>query len=83
MWAKWLAEVLHWSLHVTLGYLLMLSVMTYNGYIVFAIVIGSGIGYYIFGPLWFEWNISKIQRKKRLIQCNPECTGKILNTCVF
>ncbi|KAL7303712.1 hypothetical protein TKK_0003847 [Trichogramma kaykai] len=73
LWLKWIVEVIHWSLQVGLGYILMLSIMSFNIYMMIAIAIGSGIGYYIFGPIWFEWNIEKIQRRKRLLECNPVC----------
>ena len=34
---------------VLLGYLMMLAVMTYNGYIAFAVIAGATFGYFIFG----------------------------------
>ncbi|XP_066968890.1 high affinity copper uptake protein 1-like isoform X3 [Macrobrachium rosenbergii] len=35
-------------IHLTIGYLLMLAVMSYNGYFTIAVVGGAGIGYYCF-----------------------------------
>ncbi|XP_077869446.1 uncharacterized protein LOC100371434 [Saccoglossus kowalevskii] len=36
-------------LDIIIGYFLMLSVMTYNGYLLLAVVLGSGVGYFLFG----------------------------------
>ncbi|XP_016839684.1 probable low affinity copper uptake protein 2 [Nasonia vitripennis] len=80
IWAKWFIEVFHWSAHVTLGYFLMLTVMTFNGYISIALVLGSGIGYYIFGPILLQSNMRKLQRRRRLVvKCNPECADAIIS----
>ncbi|XP_033228585.1 probable low affinity copper uptake protein 2 isoform X2 [Belonocnema kinseyi] len=62
-WSKWLLEVCHWSFHTLLGYLLMLAIMTYNGYISIAIALGSCFGYWIFGPSLVESNIAQFQAK--------------------
>lgn len=56
----------------------MLAVMTFNGYISIALILGSGIGYYIFGPVLLELKMIRLQKHRRLIQCNPECAGKVL-----
>jgi hypothetical protein len=40
--------VLH-MLQLTVSYLLMLVFMTYNSYLCLAIVLGSGLGYFLFG----------------------------------
>lgn len=37
-----------------LSYILMLSVMTYNGYFTIAVCLGAGIGYLVFGPVLIE-----------------------------
>ncbi|XP_058472919.1 probable low affinity copper uptake protein 2 isoform X2 [Solea solea] len=42
--------VLH-VLHVTLGYMLMLCVMSYNAWIFLGVIVGSALGYYISFPL--------------------------------
>ncbi|XP_068244637.1 high affinity copper uptake protein 1-like isoform X2 [Palaemon carinicauda] len=38
-------------IHLTIGYLLMLAVMSYNGYFTIAVVGGAGIGYFCFALL--------------------------------
>jgi hypothetical protein len=40
-----------------LSYILMLSVMTYNGYFTIAVCLGAGIGYLVFGPVLIEIGI--------------------------
>lgn len=55
----------------------MLAVMTYNGYISIAIVLGSGLGYYVFGSILLEFKMSEFQKQHKIIQCNPECAGKL------
>ncbi|XP_071480842.1 uncharacterized protein [Diadema antillarum] len=37
-------------LSVTLGYMLMLAVMTYNAYFLVAVALGSALGYFLFAP---------------------------------
>lgn len=55
----------------------MLAVMTYNGYISIAIVIGSGLGYYTFGLILLEVKMAEFRKQHKTIQCNPECAGKL------
>jgi urea transporter len=59
-----------------LGYFLMLAIMTFNVYISIAVILGSGIGYYVFGLILLKLNVAKIKKRHRLAQCNPVCTGK-------
>ncbi|XP_052789426.1 probable low affinity copper uptake protein 2 isoform X3 [Mya arenaria] len=44
------AYVLH-TLNLLLGYLLMLAVMTFDAYIFIAVMLGSGVGYFVFGAV--------------------------------
>ncbi|XP_054896690.1 probable low affinity copper uptake protein 2 [Poeciliopsis prolifica] len=51
---SWLQHVIQTCLHVlqvTLGYMLMLCVMSYNVWIFLGVVVGSGLGYYVAFPL--------------------------------
>jgi hypothetical protein len=49
--ALWfLLELSLYVFEVLLGYIVMLLVMTYNGYLFIAVLIGSGLSYFIFGP---------------------------------
>ncbi|KAK2579572.1 hypothetical protein KPH14_010868 [Odynerus spinipes] len=76
---KWTLQVLHWSLHTTLGYILMMAVMTYNVYINIALVIGSCLGYWIFGPVLIELYMNRFQEKQKIIKCDKDCADAILN----
>lgn len=77
--SKWTLQVLHWSLHTTLGYILMMAVMTYNVYINIALVIGSCLGYWIFGPVLVELNMARFQEKQKIIKCDTECADAVYN----
>uniref|UniRef100_A0A1A8GCJ6 Copper transport protein n=1 Tax=Nothobranchius korthausae TaxID=1143690 RepID=A0A1A8GCJ6_9TELE len=51
---KWTLHVLQTVLHmlqVTLGYMLMLCVMSYNSWIFIGVVVGAALGYFISFPL--------------------------------
>ncbi|KAL2738021.1 copper transporter 51-like, partial [Vespula squamosa] len=76
---KWILRVLHWSIHTTLGYILMMAVMTYNVYISIALAIGGSLGYWIFGPALIELNMSQFQERQKIIKCDKECSDAILN----
>lgn len=77
-WSKWFLEVFHWSLHTLFGYILMLAVMTYNGYITIALALGSCFGYWIFAPSLIELNFSQFQAKSRSINCTAHCAGELI-----
>lgn len=51
--------------------------MTYNAYISIAIVLGSGLGYYVFGSILLEVKMAEFQKQHKKIQCNPECAGEL------
>lgn len=74
-WTAWILEVFHWSAHTTLGYFLMLAVMTFNGYLTIALALGGGFGYWIFGPSLQELNMLRFNDKKNNLRCDPECSG--------
>jgi len=57
----YLTEVSIYVIQVVLGYLLMLSVMTYNGYVSMAILFGFAAGYAIFGQVLVERRIRNTQ----------------------
>lgn len=71
--------MLHWSAHTLLGYILMMAVMTYNVYIGIALVLGSGIGYWIFGPKLIELNMEQFYQKQKTLECDKECSDNIVS----
>lgn len=58
-----------------LSYVLMLCVMTYNGYFTTAVSLGAGVGYLVFGPVLIEIGIKNggMRRPKRVCRV---CVGK-------
>lgn len=48
-WPHLVQTVLH-LLQITVGYLLMLVFMTFNVYLCLSVVVGSALGYFMFGP---------------------------------
>lgn len=54
------------------GYLLMLLVMTYSVWLVVAVILGSGLGYFIFNPIsqHLAWKYSSAKPKVK-----PSCCG--------
>jgi len=77
--STWTLQMLHWSLHTTLGYILMMAVMTYNAYITIALVIGMCFGYWIFGPTLVRLNMQRFHRKQAIIECDKNCEDTVSN----
>lgn len=75
--SKWTLQILHWFLHTTLGYILMMVVMTYNAYFTIALIIGGALGYWIFGPTLIQLNMQRFYRKQALVKCDRDCKGKM------
>ncbi|CAD6234205.1 GSCOCG00007650001-RA-CDS [Cotesia congregata] len=73
----WTFEVLHYSAQTTIGYIVMLVVMTYNIYICIALIIGSAIGYWIFSPILLYFNLKELKQKNKNISCSPGCSDSI------
>lgn len=78
-WSAWSFQVLHWSIHTFLGYILMLAVMSYNVYINIALVLGGSIGYWIFGPKLIELNMKRFYQKQNMLDCDKECADNSIN----
>ncbi|XP_029165859.1 probable low affinity copper uptake protein 2 isoform X2 [Nylanderia fulva] len=77
--SKWTLQVLHWFLHTTLGYILMMAVMTYNAYFTIALTIGGCLGYWVFGPTLVRLNMQRFYRKQALVKCDENCTNNFTN----
>ncbi|KAB0803898.1 hypothetical protein PPYR_00868 [Photinus pyralis] len=48
------------NIHV-LGYILMLVIMVYNGWLIISLLIGSGIGYFLFGTQFIKITMQNFQ----------------------
>ncbi|XP_076823850.1 high affinity copper uptake protein 1-like [Clavelina lepadiformis] len=59
--SHWIQTLLH-LLQVTVSYALMLIFMTYNAYLAISIVVGAGLGYFLFG-----W------KKSVIVDINEHC----------
>lgn len=70
---KALTAVVIFLLHNSLGYGLMLVVMLYNGYMFIAIVLGMGLGYFIFGHISMKINMENVQARRTAVICSPKC----------
>jgi len=62
-----------------LSYILMLAVMTYNGYFTIAVCLGAGIGYLVFGPVLIEIGMRNggLRPPKRFCQVCMEATRSV------
>lgn len=70
---KLLGEAFVFLLHNTLGYALMLSVMIFNGYLFVVVVLGMGLGYFLFGHISMRVNMENMQARTTKVICSPAC----------
>ncbi|XP_076044580.1 high affinity copper uptake protein 1-like isoform X2 [Oratosquilla oratoria] len=80
-----LQSVLH-VFHLTIGYFLMLLVMTYNAYFTIAVVLGAGFGYYCFSIFDFSGKVLGLtklspKRTSRKIEDNGSNRGASQGQC--
>lgn len=69
---KVLVDLMFFLCHNILGYALMLAVMVYNGYLFVAVILGMGVGYFIFGHKTMKINMENIQARTN----NAVCTAR-------
>jgi hypothetical protein len=62
-----LLSVLH-MIDMSLGYILMLLVMSFNIFIVIAVVIGAGLAHFILRPIMLRKVAKKMQRRQRILR---------------
>lgn len=68
---KLLTEAAVFLVHNTLGYALMLSVMLFNGYVFVVVVLGMGLGYFLFGHVAMRINMENMQARTTKVICSP------------
>lgn len=77
---SFVVEVSLYLVQVVLGYLLMLTVMTYNVYVSISILLGVALGYIFFGHKMIEKRLKNIQRNtmpcQHCVQSEGECPYK-------
>lgn len=59
--------------HNSIGYLVMLAVMGYNGWVFLAVIFGMGIGYFFFGHISMKINMESIQVRTTNLVCAQTC----------
>ncbi|PFX23956.1 high affinity copper uptake protein 1-like [Stylophora pistillata] len=64
---------------VVLGYLLMLVVMTFQVYLGVAVIIGAGLGYFLFAGLTPENNPRETESSANSGHCSPAMVVKVTN----
>lgn len=65
-----LAQALVFLFQNVTSYILMLSVMVYNIYVFVAIVLGMGLGYFLFGHISMRINMENIRARTTHALCN-------------
>lgn len=68
------SDAIVFLMHNALGYALMLSVMVYSGWLFAAVVIGMGLGYFVFGHLSMKINMENVQARTTKVICEPSCS---------
>lgn len=59
--------------HNSIGYLVMLAVMGYSGWVFLAVIFGMGIGYFFFGHISMKINMESIQVRTTNLVCAQSC----------
>lgn len=60
--------------HNSIGYAIMLSVMVYSGWLFLAVILGMGLGYFLFGHITMKINMENITVRKTTPTCPPACS---------
>lgn len=68
-----LHETLVFFFHNSIGYAIMLSVMMYSGWLFLAVILGMGLGYFLFGHITMKVNMENINVRKTAVVCPPSC----------
>lgn len=60
--------------HNSIGYAVMLSVMVYSGWLFLSVILGMGLGYFLFGHITMKINMENITVRKTTPVCPPACS---------
>lgn len=66
-------ETIVFLFHNSIGYAIMLSVMMYSGWLFLAVILGMGLGYFLFGHITMKVNMENINVRKTANVCPPTC----------
>lgn len=72
-----LSDVAIFLTHSVLSYVLMLSVMVYSGWLFVAVVLGMGLGYFVFGHISMKINMENVQARTTKVICAPACGPEV------
>ncbi|CAD7086874.1 unnamed protein product [Hermetia illucens] len=70
---KLFLQALVFMFHTTLGYIIMLSVMVYNGYVFLVVVLAMGLGYFLFGHISMRINMENMRARTTNVICSTAC----------
>lgn len=68
-----LHETIVFFFHNSIGYAIMLSVMMYSGWLFLSVILGMGLGYFLFGHITMKVNMENINVRKTAVVCPPSC----------
>lgn len=66
-------ETLIFLFQAVLGYFLMLAVMSYNGPVFIAVLMGMALGYFLFGHFTMGLNMESQQLHRTTFKCSSNC----------
>lgn len=66
-------EAVVFLFHNSIGYIIMLSCMVYSGWLFIAVVLGMGLGYFMFGHISMKINMENVQARTNTVMCLPAC----------
>lgn len=59
--------------HNSIGYIVMLAVMGYSAWLFLAVILSTGVGYFIFGHISMKINMESIQARTTNLVCATSC----------